>query len=657
MDVRFSYFYSKILALLNLEKLGIEFAGRWLVRDANYQFLPGERVGLIGRNGSGKSSLLKVIHGDLLPSQGKVNRSGNLSIGYYHQELLSFQTDKSIFEVAREAFAPMLKLKDDIEHLLQKMEAGHTDETLITQLDEKQSSFEAKGGTQMDANVHAVLSGLGFPPESHSEPYQIFSGGWRMRVLLARILLKQPDILLLDEPTNHLDLPSIQWLESYLKSYKGSCILVSHDRHFLDRLADKILEISLKQLNIYAGNYQYYLKEKESRLDLQRRAYENQQKHIAEQEKFINRFRAKATKARQVQSKIKQLEKLPEIEAPEEESFDLKIRFEVQQTSGKEVLSLKNISKAYGENRILQQAEGLIMRGDKVALIGANGKGKSTLLRIIANSEEFTGERKTGHNVALSLFAQHQLEVLKLQNTILEEVQREATDKSETELRNILGSFMFSGDDIYKPIKVLSGGEKSRVALVKTLLSKGNFLLLDEPTNHLDIQSIQILSEALNAYEGTYILVSHDQYFLQSIANKIWYIEDQQIKEYIGSFNEFQSWYNQQLELREGEQMAKENPLNTESTKPGDKDFKEQKKIKNRIKKLQRTQEDIEIKIEELESMIHELQAQMASTAVATDFNQLSLVQNELKEKEAALEEAQASWEKILMELEELGEW
>ncbi|MEM6800586.1 MAG: ABC-F family ATP-binding cassette domain-containing protein, partial [Bacteroidota bacterium] len=532
--------------MLSLEKVGIDFGGTWLFRDGNYQFAAGDRVGLIGRNGSGKSTLLRMIAGDMSPTEGNIHLSGKSKVAFFNQDLLSYQTDKSAVAVAREAFAETLALKDEIDALLERIEQGEDDPSLWDLLANKQAAFETQGGSSIDSVVHGVLSGLGFKAEEQDMPFHTFSGGWRMRVLLAKMLLTQPDYLLLDEPTNHLDLPSIQWLEAYLKNFPGACIIVSHDRLFMDRMARKVIEISLKKLHIYNGNYAYYLKEKELRQEQHLRAYQNQQKHIAEQERFINRFKAKATKAKQAQSKLKQLEKLEKIEAPEEEGFNLKIRFVMNQTSGKEVLKLAGIDKAYGPKEILKDAAGEILRSDKIGLIGANGLGKSTLLRIIAQREVFGGEHKLGYNVNFDFFAQHQLEALNLKHSILEEVQGAATGKTETEVRNVLGSFMFSGEDVDKKIEVLSGGEKSRVALAKTLLSEANFLLLDEPTNHLDIQSIEMLVEALDAYPGTYVIVSHDRFFLQRVTNKIWYIENKAIKEYPGSYDEYAEWKQRQ---------------------------------------------------------------------------------------------------------------
>ncbi|MCI4670236.1 MAG: ABC-F family ATP-binding cassette domain-containing protein [Bacteroidia bacterium] len=641
--------------MLSLENIGMEYAGRWLFRNISYQFIPKETVGLIGRNGAGKSTLLKIIADQVSPSEGKVHKAGKLKVAFFNQDLLSYQTDRSIFEVARDAFAPLLELKEEIDGLLKRMEDGETGNELWDALDAKQGEFENRGGPQMEARVRSVLDGLGFKAFEQDMAYATFSGGWRMRVQLARLLLMEPEILLLDEPTNHLDLPSIQWLESYLKSFSGSTIIVSHDRFFLDRVSEKILEISLRQMHIYAGNYTFYMKEKELRKDLQQKAFENQQKQIADQEKFINRFRAKATKAKAVQSKIKQLDKIDRIEAPEEEVVDFHIRFTMKVRSGKEVLRLKEINKAYGPKTIIENGEATVLRGDKIALIGANGTGKSTLLRILADSEKYQGQREEGYQVQSSFFAQHQLEALDLKRSIFEELSYHSAEKTELEVRSTLGAFMFSGEEVEKKIQVLSGGEKSRVALAKTLMSEANFLLLDEPTNHLDIPSIHILSQALNNYEGTYVVVSHDRFFLSKIANKIWYIEDHSIKEYPGSYEEFVNWKQKQEQKAQEAKIIQTNSSKASSVDKTE-DFQAKKQKKNRLKKLEREQEKIEGSIMDLEEKLESKEAEMASPEVASDFERLSQIQQDHQEIQKKLENLNQEWEKIVEEVEELTE-
>ncbi len=645
------------MALLNLENIGIEFSGRWLLSEATYQFNPGERIGLIGRNGAGKSTLLKIIAGQMSPTHGQLHRSNSLEVAYFHQDLLSYQSDSPIDEIVREAFTDLLHMESKIEQLQQTLDSGSTDPSIWDEISNLQVIFDTQGGHLIDSQVHGVLSGLGFSDEEQVQPFSTFSGGWRMRVMLAKMLLMQPDLLLLDEPTNHLDLPSIQWLENYLKTFPGSCIIVSHDRFFLDRMADKILEISHQKLNIYAGNYSYYLKEKQLREEQRRNTYENQQKYIADQEKFINRFRYKASKARQVQSKIKQLEKIDLVEAPESDTADINIHFEMKYPSGKEVLTLDTISKSYDKKEILHNTSATILRGDKIALIGANGTGKSTLLRILANNESFQGKRTEGHNVNTSFFAQHQLEALDLSKSILEEIAYHSSERTETYLRNILGCFMFSGDEVDKKIHVLSGGEKSRVALAKILLSEANFLLLDEPTNHLDIQSIQVLVEALNEYPGTYVVVSHDRFFLQKIANKIWYLENHIIKEYPGSYDEYERWRQQQESSSESDTHSKKEK-DTYSAQPDTEDkkidFQEQKKIKNRIKKLYSEIDTVEREISNLETDKQNKELEMAQPDVAADFDKLQVLQQEHQSLQNQLQVSQEQWESLMLELEEL---
>ncbi|WNJ19009.1 ABC-F family ATP-binding cassette domain-containing protein [Pontibacter sp. G13] len=630
------------------------------MRNASYQFLPNERIGLIGRNGAGKSTLLKVIAGEIIPTEGKIHKSGNLNIAFFNQDLLSYQTDRAIFEVAKDAFLPLLEQKAKIDLLLKKLESGEAPVEDWDELTQLQDHFEAREGNQIDAKVSGILTGLGFTYDQQLQPFHTFSGGWRMRVLLAKLLLQEPDILLMDEPTNHLDLPSIQWLESYLKSFKGTVILVSHDRFFLDRIAQKIVEISLKKMHEYSGNYSFYLKEKEERHEQHKRAYENQQKFIAEQEKFINRFRYKATKARQVQSKIKQLEKIELLQAPEEEHVKLDIRFEMRIRSGKEVLRMKEVSKSYEDLNVIQGTSATVMRGDKIALIGANGTGKSTFLRMMADTETFEGIREEGHQVQSSFFAQHQLESLDLKRTIFQEMSHSISDKTEQEIRTVLGCFMFSGDTIEKRIQVLSGGEKSRVALAKTLMSEANFLMLDEPTNHLDIPSIQILVDALLAYEGTYVVVSHDRHFLNQVANKVWYIEDGQIKEYPGTYAEYEAWKARQAAPIETEKevATKADEPTTEADQPAGKSmsFQAQKRAKNRLKKLERELPSIENSIEELETALAAKEAEMADPEVASDFGKLQEVQDSYQKLQTQLNEANEQWEEISMEMEELSE-
>ena len=532
--------------LAGLQNVTFEFGARVLVEDATWHIQPNERIGLIGYNGTGKSTILKLLAGEYQPSKGTIERSRETSIGYLHQDLLSFDTNNSILRVALGAFEKVLLLEKEIEDLgreLEKVTPGGKDvEEALHKYADKLHELETLGGYSIHHKTEEVLQGLGFANSDLQRPYNEFSGGWRMRVLLAKMILQQPDLLLLDEPTNHLDLPSIEWLEKYLQHYQGSVVIVSHDKYFLNRMVTKIVELYQRELHIYNGNYDFYDKEKAERISLQQRAYENQQEYIRQQERFIDRFRAKASKAAQAQSALKRLEKLERIEDVEVERPNIKINFRVDKTPGKVLVELKDVSKSFGENIIVEHTSIEIDRGDKIALIGANGKGKSTLLRIIAGTENFNGERKWGHNVEEAFYAQHQLEALNINNTVLDEMKECGSQKTELELRTLLGCFLFTGDEVEKKIKVLSGGEKARVALAKTIISKANFLLLDEPTNHLDMHSSDLLVEALKRYEGSYILVSHDRFFISKTANKIWEIADHRIKEFKGGYDEYVEW-------------------------------------------------------------------------------------------------------------------
>ncbi|MFA6152773.1 MAG: ABC-F family ATP-binding cassette domain-containing protein [Chitinophagaceae bacterium] len=525
--------------LLSLQNLSFSFGARTMLDEVNWQIGNNERIGLVGVNGAGKSTVLRIMTGAYSPDSGTVNKPKDVSLGFFNQDLLSFSTSESILKVGMQAFEKAHKIEQEMNDILAELETKPDDEKLLDDYSHALHDFEMAGGYEMDHKTAEVLEGLGFTTEDLQRPYDTFSGGWRMRVLLAKMMLQAPELLLLDEPTNHLDLPSIEWLERYLQSYPGSVVVVSHDRHFLDKMVTKIVEVWQRDLVQYTGNYSWYLKEKAERMELQQRAYENQQDYIKKEERFIERFRAQATKAAQAQSAVKRLDKLEMIEAPDASVPVMNINFHVGTQPGKIICTLNNVSKSYGKLTILKNTSAEIIRGDKIALLGANGKGKSTLLRVISGAEEIEGERKPGHNVEESFYAQHQLESLDVNHEILEELKMCGSGKTEVELRQILGCFLFSGDDVFKKIKVLSGGEKARVALAKTIVAKGNFLMLDEPTNHLDMQSVEMLIEALNKYQGTLVLVSHDRYFVSKTANKIWEIEEGIIKEFNGPYDEW----------------------------------------------------------------------------------------------------------------------
>lgn len=459
-----------------------------------------------------------------------------------------------------------------------------------------------------------------------------------MRVILAKLLLQKPALLLLDEPTNHLDLPSIEWVEKYIQNYEGAIVVVSHDRYFLDRTIDHIAEVSGQKITLYPGNYSYYMEEKALRNEIQKGAFENQQAQIRQTERFIERFKAKASKSRQVQSRVKALDRLDMIEDVIDEKAKVNFKFNFGTQPGRFILFLEQISKAFGEKVILKNTSATINRGDKIALIGANGKGKSTLLRIISGSENIQGVRRTGHNVIESFYAQHQLESLNVDNTLLDELKETGTSKTEMELRSILGCFLFSGEEVFKKIKVLSGGEKSRVALAKVLISEANFLLLDEPTNHLDMQSVNILIQALQQYEGSYVVVSHDRYFVSHIANKIWYIEDHEVKEYPGSFDEYEEWYlNRPKEVAEQTETPKVKKTETKIEKSAS-------ILPNNEKQVQL----LENKIVELEAKKENLEHEMAEVAQLGDLIELALKEKALIELNKEINQLTEQWEELL---------
>ncbi len=623
--------------LAGFQDVTFEFGARTIVEDAAWHIQPNERIGLIGFNGTGKSTLLKLLVGEYSPSKGTIEKGRNTSIGYLHQDLLSFDTNSSILQVALGAFDKILKLEKEIEALGKELEKNG-DENLVVEYSDKLHELEILGGYDIHHKTEEVLQGLGFGNSDLQRPYNEFSGGWRMRVLLAKMILQQPDLLLLDEPTNHLDLPSIEWLEKYLQHYQGAVIIVSHDKYFLNRMVTKIVELYQKHLHFYNGNYDFYEKEKEERIALQQRAYENQQDYIRQSERIVERFRAKATKAAMAQSLIKKLEKLDRIEEPELERPDIRINFRMDKTPGKVLVELKNVTKAFGTNLIVKNTSAEVNRGDKIALIGANGKGKSTLLRMIAGTEPFEGERKWGHNVEESFYAQHQLEALNLENTVIEEMMNCGSQKTELELRSLLGCFLFSGDDVEKKIKVLSGGEKARVALAKTIISRANFLLLDEPTNHLDMHSCELLAEALNKYGGSYVLVSHDRYFISQTANKIWEIVDHEIKEFKGGYEEWAEWKRRQEEVssvknvseersapvaertKDPEPAGKASGNSPSNTKPQERSEPKNsasinKAAKKELQKQQKLFQQVEEKITELNEKKRQLESALADPA------------------------------------------
>ncbi|RSK31737.1 ABC-F family ATP-binding cassette domain-containing protein [Hymenobacter metallilatus] len=633
--------------MISITDLDFHFGSRTLYDKANLHIKPKDKIGLIGLNGRGKSTLLRILVGEYKPDGGSISMSKDVSLGFLNQDLLSYDSHESILVVAMQAFAEALDIQKKIDEVLLEFETNYTDD-LVEKLANLQERFEALGGYTMQARAEEILEGLGFTTEELQRPLKLFSGGWRMRVMLAKILLQQPSLLLLDEPTNHLDLPSIKWIENYLAGYEGAVIIVSHDREFLDRTTNTTVEVTGGKLVPYAGNYSFYLEEKEERNAIQKGAFENQQAQIRQAERFIERFKAKASKAKQAQSRVKMLDKLERIDDVAQDDARVNIKFNFTVTPGRHILRMEHVGKKYGEKIIFRDTHVHIERGDKIALIGANGKGKSTLMRLVAGSEApTTGNHQLGHNVIMSFYAQHQLESLRIENEILQEMVEAGSKRTEMELRTVLGSFLFTGDDVYKKIKVLSGGEKSRVALAKTLISEANFLLLDEPTNHLDMQSVNILIQALDQYQGTYIVISHDRFFVENVANKIWYIEDYQLKEYPGTYNEYEQWQEDR------EKAAKKAGLPSPSApKPLP---KEEKKVdaspaktpspdqKKALKELA----EVEKKIDEREKELAQYEAQLADPQIYQNAAQLKDATLKFEQVKKELAQLNDRWEML----------
>ncbi len=643
--------------MIVLQDITFEFGSRILYSDLNWHIKQNEKIGLIGANGTGKSTLLRVISGEYSVSQGQISKRNELILGFLNQDLLSYLSEKSILEVAMEAYERANELHHELEQLFKDMEHDHSDE-IMNRLHLVQNEYEALDGYNLQHKAESILEGLGFPTKDLQRPLSQFSGGWRMRVMLAKTLLRQPNVLLLDEPTNHLDLPSIQWLEDYLKEYEGTVVIVSHDRFFLDRVVNKIAEIEHEKMTLYTGNYSDYLEEKEERMELQMNQFKNQEKFIKEQERFIERFRAKASKASAVQSRVKAMERMDRIAAVEGPSASIRIRFAVDKQPGKIIQSLEIKDKRYDDNIIFHDTKAEIIRGDKIAFVGANGKGKSTLLRMLTGSEPFDGTHEPGYNVVSAFYAQHQLESLNGNYTALEELQTFAPEESDTYLRGLLGAFLLKGDDVFKKIKVLSGGERARVALAKTILAKANFLLLDEPTNHLDMASVNVLVDVLNRYEGSYVVISHDRYFLSRIANKIWSIDNFQLKEYPGTYAE----YDEYLKLRKETARAKESSINKAAkiekaealakvkTTPQkdtqqDKDKKrDRQKLDQLVKKLEEALSKIKVDHEKLSQIMSEPEA-------FKDAAKYKKMQQEFEILDRQLKHAESDWESHYLRL------
>jgi len=529
--------------MISTTNITLQFGGRVLFKDISFRVGTHDRIGLVGSNGAGKTTLLKILAGEITPDQGDVNKAKYVSVGYLPQEGMTV-SGRTLYSEVQTVFGDVVDAQARLDEVHRRMgeTIDHSSDEFKELLDlygELQHKIEASDAFRMKGVIEKVLCGLGFVERDFVRDTGEFSGGWQMRIALAKLLLMQPSLLLLDEPTNHLDLDSLQWLEAYLQSYEGAIMIVSHDRRFLDTMAQRICELSLGSMTEYSGNFSFYVKARGERLELQAAAFRNQQQQIKQTEQFIERFRYKATKARQVQSRVKMLDKMEMIELEDQEG-GIRFSFPPAPSSGKVVMELIDIRKSYGVIDVFKGVSLDIVRGDRMAFVGVNGAGKSTFSRIIAGVEPIGGgERKIGHNAIIGYYAQHQAEELNPNDDALETLESIATGESRRQLRTLLGSFLFQGDDVFKKVKVLSGGEKSRLALAKLLLQPSNLLVMDEPTNHLDMRSKGVLQDALSEYEGSFVIVSHDRDFLDPIVNKIVEFRHGGIKVYPGTLSEY----------------------------------------------------------------------------------------------------------------------
>ncbi len=559
--------------MLSLQNAGKRFGPRILFLEANWLIRSNEKTALVGANGTGKSTLMKVLAGLETLDYGQVQQTRGMSIGYLPQEGLQL-TGRSVFEECLTVFDELREMEPEMERLAgQLAELDHASpeyDSAAERYSMLQERFHALDGYALDAQVGGVLTGLGFSKEDWTRQTDEFSGGWQMRIALAKLLLAKPNLLLLDEPTNHLDLETRNWLESYLKNYPFGYILISHDRYFLDVTIDRTVEIWNKRLNIYQGNYTKYLKEKDERRALLDSAYRNQRLQIEHLEAFINRFRAQATKAKQVQSRIKELEKIVRIEVPEEEPV-IHFKFPQPPPSGRTVVEAEGLAKSYGPKHVFSQANFTIERGDRMALVGVNGAGKSTLIRLLTGDEAPTSGRvKLGHNVLSEYFAQDQYKVLDSDSRMLDDISRAALRVPEVELRSLLGCFLFRGDDVFKPLGVLSGGERNRYALARILVSPSNFLLLDEPTNHLDMRAKDVLLDALAAFSGTVVFVSHDRYFIDRLATRVLEVEGGTVTTHEGNYEDYLRWKEAQAAVpQDSHPVRNESPAVLQAATPG----------------------------------------------------------------------------------------
>jgi ATP-binding cassette subfamily F protein 3 len=642
--------------MISVNNVSVVFGGFYLLDSVSFLINKKDRIGLTGRNGAGKSTMLKILAGVQSPSEGNIAMASDIKIGYLPQTKV-YTDGCTVREEAKKAFEELFVLQEEVEQLNRTLAEREDYESeaylkLLDRIHEKTELLTIRGVGNIDKEVEVILKGLGFRSEDLERNCEEFSGGWRMRIELAKILLARPDIFLLDEPTNHLDIESITWLESFLQSYSGAVVLVSHDRAFLDNVTSRTIEISLGKIYDYKVAYSHFEILRKERMEQQLRAFQNQQKQIKDTEEFIERFRYKATKSIQVQSRIKQLEKLERIEVEEEDQSKIVVRFQPAVRSGDIVLTGRSLSKSYGNHVVLNQVDFGVQRGEKIAFVGKNGEGKTTLVRMIMNEIPFDGEMKIGHQVNIGYFAQNQADLLDPELTVLDTVDQVAEGEIRKKIRDILGAFLFSGEDVDKKVKVLSGGERTRLAMVRLLLEPYNFLILDEPTNHLDMRTKDILKEALRNFEGTVIVVSHDRDFLTGLADKVYEFTNKGLKEYLGGVVDFMEAKKIAC-FREYEQLHK--PLATSSKKESgvvEKEsrlsFEERKQFNRELKKAEQKVEKAEEEVTRLENEIAALESKLATGSVD------DILLKNYGELQKQLEEAMGVWEEATESLDRM---
>jgi ATP-binding cassette, subfamily F, member 3 len=643
--------------MLSVNQLSVGFGGTFLFEEISFLVNAKDRIGLVGRNGAGKSTLLKVIAGSQSPTSGSLAYQKGTTIGYLSQDIVQ-GSSLSVFKEAEKAFEEIQQLEKRMNEITEELgiredydSQAYTD--LTEELHHCTERYSLLGGHQSEGEIEKVLLGLGFERNDFHRPCNEFSGGWRMRIELARILLKSPDLVLLDEPTNHLDIESIQWLEGFLGSYPGAVMLVSHDRALLDNLTNRTIEISTGKIYDYKTNYSNYLIQREDRREMQLNAKKNQDKYIEHTEKLIDKFRAKQSKAAFAQSLIKKLDKIERVEVDESDNSGMKFRFPPADRAGKVVIKGEGIIKVYGDKKVLNGIDFTVERGSKLALAGRNGEGKSTLIKIIAGVLDYQGVLEPGHNVSIGYFAQNQAELLDIDKTVLDTIDEAATGEMRKKVRTILGSFLFSGDDVFKKVKVLSGGERNRLALCKLLLHPYNLLLLDEPTNHLDIRSKEILKEALLSYDGTFVLVSHDRDFLHGLTDQILYFRNGKTRLYLGDIYDFMK--EQKLDsLRFSEAESKAiRPAET-AAKQVNIEHQQRKEQEKVVKKLSNKIQKQEEEIAALETQISALSDELSNPELLAQKELFMKKLNLHAEKQKELDQKMQLWEADLMELERM---